>query len=194
MIVAVEDALSEAVVRRMVAEVRPDLTIYHVMRKNGLGYIRANVRKWNVTANKVPVFVLVDLDRPDPCPADLISELLPVPHGSYLLFRVAVMEIESWLLADAEGLAQFLAVSRDDVPNDPDALEQPKEFIVSLAAKSKRRDIRADLVPSSGDTRKVGAAFNPRLIAFIANDWSLERATTASPSLRKAVERLRSAF
>ncbi len=72
MIAAVEDALSEAVVRRIVAEVRPDLTIYQVMRKNGQGYIRANLRKWNVTANKVPVFVIVDLDRPDPCPADLI--------------------------------------------------------------------------------------------------------------------------
>ena len=148
----------------------------------------------NVTANKVPVFVIVDLDRPEPCPADLIRALLPVAHSAKLLLRVAVMEIESWLLADADGLAQFLAISRNIVPDEPDSVEQPKELIVSLARKSKRKDIREDLVPLPGDIRKVGAAYNPRLLAFVRSDWSLERAAAASPSLRKTVDRLRTAF
>ena len=51
------------------------------------------------------------------------------------------------------------------MPDDPDSIGQPKELIVSLARKSKQKDIREDLVPLPGDTRRVGAAYNPRLLA-----------------------------
>ena len=194
MIAVVEDGLSESVVRKVVAEIRPDLTIYQVMRKNGQGYIRTKVRELNRVAHRIPVFVLVDLDRPEPCPADLIRNLLPIPHGPHLLFRVAVMEIESWVLADRRGFAKFLGVPKDSLPEQPDAVGDPKELIVSLARKSKRKEIREDLIPSAGGVRRTGAAFNPRLIAFVENDWSLQDAAAASPSLRKTVDRLRTAF
>lgn len=194
MIAAVEDALSEAVVRKIVAEVRPDLTLYQVMRKNGQGYIRSKVRALNRTANSVPVLVLVDLDRPEPCPADLIRHLLPIPHAPRLLFRVAVMEIESWVMADRKRFAGFLGVAEDLVPVDPDAEAQPKELIVSLAKKSKLKEIRNDLVPATGDTRIVGPAYNPLLTAFVETTWRLGAAASISPSLHKAVQRLRSAF
>jgi hypothetical protein len=62
MIAAVEDAVSEALVRRLVAAVRPELTIYQVMRKNGQGYIRSKAGALNRTAHSVPVFILVDQD------------------------------------------------------------------------------------------------------------------------------------
>jgi hypothetical protein len=194
MIAAVEDPLSEAMVRKIVAEVRPDLTLYQVMRKNGHGYIRSKVRELNQTARKVPVFVLVDLDRPAPCPADLIREFLPIPPAPKLLFRVAVMEVESWVMADRARFASFLGVAEDIVPADPDSVPRPKELIVSLARKSKRKDIRVDLAPAPGDTRIVGPAYNPRLTAFVRNAWQMKTAALASPSLSKAVERLRAAF
>jgi hypothetical protein len=194
MIAAVEDAVSEALVRRLIAEVRPDLTLHQVMRKNGKGYIRSKARALNRTAHSVPVFILVDQDRYDPCPADLIREILPVPHGPRLLFRVAVMEAESWLLADANHLATFLGVSRGHMPAAPDEVSQPKEMIVALAARSQTRAIRDDLVPRPGDLRKVGAAYNPRLISFIENEWDVNAAAAVSPSLRRAVDRLRIAF
>jgi len=194
MIAAVEDAISEALVRRLVAEVRPDLTLYQVLRKNGQGYIRQKARALNNTAHSIPVFILVDQDRADPCPSDLIQEILPVPHSPQLLFRVAVMEAESWVLADAGNLATFLGVSRGHVPVAPDQIPHPKEMIVALAARSHTREIRDDLVPRPGDIRKVGAAYNPRLIGFIEKQWDMHAAAAASPSLRKAVNRLRRAF
>lgn len=104
------------------------------------------------------------------------------------------MEIESWLLADANGLAQFLDISPALVPDVPDAVEQPKELIVSLARRSKRKEIREDLVPLLGDIRKVGAAYNSRLVSFVEGQWNIERAALASPSLHKAIQRLRDAF
>src|SRR6266568_1155742 len=127
MIAAVEDALSEAVVRKIVTVVRPDLTLYQVMRRNGQGYIRSKVRQLNQTARSVPVLVLVDLDRPVPCPADLVQALLPIPHAPKLLFRVAVMEIESWVMADRKPFARFVGIAEDFVPTDTDAEPHPKE-------------------------------------------------------------------
>jgi hypothetical protein len=194
MIAAVEDALSEAVVRKIIAEVRPDLTLYQVMRKNGSGYIRSILKELNQAARTLPVFVVIDLDRPEPCPADLIRQFLPHPRAANLVFRVAVMEIESWVIADGEAFARFLAIPRHAVPDDPDSIAEPKELIATLARRSRRRELREDLAPKAGDVRRVGAGFNPRMIAFVENEWSLVAASAASRSLRKAVERLQAAF
>ena len=194
MIAAVEDVLAEAVVRRTVSAIRPDLVLYAVMRRNGQGYLRTRIRELNQAARKVPVLVVVDLDRRDPCPADLIHDLLPIPHASGLLVRVAVMEIESWIMADRQPFAAFIGVAEDLIPADTDAVDHPKELIVSLGRRSKQRRIREDLVPEPGDTRVVGPAYNARLAAFVENTWRAERAVSASRSLRKAVERLRTAF
>lgn len=193
-IAAVEDVLSDAVVRKLVTVIRPDLTISSVLKKKGRDYIQSQARKLNRTARSVPVMVLVDLDRPVPCPADLIESWLPSPRAPMLLFRVAVMEIESWLMADREAIAAFLSVPIHRVPANPDQVSQPKELLVSIARRSRRKDIRDDLVPSPGDTRIVGPAFNPRLIGFIAETWNPITAAEASPSLRRTCDRLRTAF
>lgn len=194
MIVAVEDVLSEAVVRKLLETVRPELTISVVMRKNGRGYLQSRARELNRTAQSVPVFMVADLDRPEPCPADLIDRWLSSPPAPGLLFRIAVMEIESWILADRDALAHFLAVPAHRIPSNTDEIAQPKEFIVSLARRSRRRDIRDDLVPVPGGTSSVGPAFNARLGSFVGILWNVERAAGASPSLRRSIDRLATAF
>lgn len=194
MIVAVEDPLSEAVVRRVVSATRPDLIVSGVIRKNGKSYIKRRIQELNRSAQSLPVFVLIDLDQPEPCPADLIEAWLPAPRGPKLLFRVAVMEIESWVMADRHGLSRLLSVPLHRIPEDPDNLAQPKEHLVSIARKSKRREILDDFVPAPGDTRKVGPAFNARLEGFVADTWNLQAAAETSPSLKRTVLRLASAF
>lgn len=194
MIGAVEDALSEAVLRKLVVTLRPDLTIWQVIWKNGSGYLRSRAREFNRTARNVPVFMLADQDRPEPCPADLIGSWLRAPPAPNLLFRVAVMEIESWILADRRSFASFLHVSADSIPENPDAVLQPKELIVTLASRSKRRDIREDLVPARGSTAAIGPAYNLRLAEFVVTTWDPNGAATVSASLRRAILRLQAAF
>lgn len=193
MIVAVEDVVSEAVVRRLVSVVRPDLHISAVIRRNGKTYIQQRIRELNRTAQTVPVFVVVDLDKPVPCPADVIRSWLPT-RAQKLLFRVAVMEIESWVLADRTSFADFFSVPVERIPTDPDALPKPKELIVSIVRKSRRREIREDMVPSPGDSRAVGPAFNAWLTAFVTGSWNPRVAANSSPSLQAAIERLQNAF
>jgi hypothetical protein len=194
MIVAVEDVLSEVVVRKLTVTIRPDLMISVVMRKNGRSYLQSRARDLNRTARSVPVLIVADLDRPEPCPADLIDQWLSSPPAPNLLFRIAVMEIESWILADRYPFADFLGVPAHRIPTNTDGIDQPKEFIVSLARKSRRKDIRDDLVPSPGATSAVGPAFNSRLGSFVSGAWNAGRAERASPSLHRAIGRLATAF
>lgn len=194
MIAAVEDPLAEAVLRKLVAVVRPDLTIWQVMRKNGSGYVRSRARELNRAAHQMAVFILVDQDRPVPCPADLVRSWLGAPSARNLLFRTAVFETESWIMADRAAFAEFLRVPATALPENPDVILQPKELVVSLARRSRRRDIRDDLVPAPGSTAKVGPAFNPRLTEYVTSSWDPVRAAEVSASLHRAVVRLGEAF
>jgi hypothetical protein len=104
------------------------------------------------------------------------------------------MEIESWVIADRDRLAAFLHVQAHRIPNDPDSIPQPKEFIVNLARRARRREIREDLVPRPGSTAAVGPAYNARLIEFVELSWNAVEAATLSPSLARAIKRLSTAF
>lgn len=72
------------------------------------------------------------------------------------------------------------------------AIEDP--LSEAVARRSRRKDIRADLVPETGSTSAVGPVYNPRLALFVEATWDPVAASVASPSLAKAVARLRSAF
>jgi hypothetical protein len=194
MIVAVEDVLSEAVVRRLIEATRHDLSISVVMRKNGRGYLESRAHELNRVARSQHVLLVTDLDRPVRCPADLIQQWLSGPAEQGLLFRIAVMEIESWILADRDYFADFLGVPVHRIPANTDEIGQPKEFIVSLARRSKRKDIRQDLIPPPGATNAVGPAFNFRVGIFVSTTWNAVRAAKASPSLHRAIARLATAF
>lgn len=194
MILAVEDTLSEAVARKLLSVVRPEISVTVAMGHQGRGYLQNRARELNRTAASVPVLLLADLDRPLPCPPDLIASWLSAPAQRLLLFRIAVMEIESWVLADRGRFASFLSVPDHRIPANTDEIPQPKEFIVNLARRSRRKDIREDLVPAPGSTSSVGPAYNPRLAVFVDETWNPVTASEASPSLARAVTRLGSAF
>lgn len=194
MIVASEDLLGEVVVRKLISVVRPDLRIGVALGNRGKGYLRAKAQDLNHTARSIPVFALIDLDVRQPCPADLLTAWLRGAPEANKLFRVAVMEVESWVLADRDRCSAFLGVPTHRIPTDTDALEQPKEFLVNLARRSRRREIREELVPSAGSIAPVGPAYNLRLSAFVTADWNPGSASPSSESLRRAIGRLRTAF
>ena len=74
-------------------------------------------------------------------------------------------------------------LNTDNIPN-------PKEFLVSLARRSKKRRLRDELVPEPGAKIPVGYGYNTRLMEFIREHWNLERAATISPSLKRTLDRL----
>jgi len=181
---AVEGIVDEAVVRRLIAHAGG--TPGAVYGRQGNSLLRQRIAGYNNAARRVPWIVLVDLDRDADCAPPLRSAWVPQP-ASHLCFRVAVREVESWLLADVERLADFLGVSRSRVPAQPESLNDPKETLVNLARTSRRRDIREDLVPRPEGGRRVGPAYSSRLIEFVSGRWRPEIAARRAESLRRAI-------
>lgn len=194
MILAVEDVLSDLVVRKIVATIRPDIVITTSLGLRGKGYLKNKAAELNRTASAIPVFLLIDQDAKTACPPGLLEIWFGNSRQPNLMFRVAVMEVESWILAHREACARFLGVPEERIPNDTDQITQPKEFIVNLARRSRSTRLREDLVPLPGSTTAVGPAYNLRLGNFVESAWLPRSATAASESLRRTIDRLQTAF
>jgi hypothetical protein len=120
----------------------------------------------------------------------LIANWLPGGKDVRLLFRVAVRETESWLLADRYAFAELLGISVANVPDRPDDLNNPKATLLDLVRKSKRRDLKKDILPAPGVSFPVGLGYNDQLSRFVRERWDSRKAAQSSPSLARAVARV----
>jgi len=183
---AVEDHLSEFVLRQIIKQSQRPFVIGNCLCHGGYGYLKKNIHAFNKASKGMPFLVLTDLNS-TACPPTLIKKWLPYPKHPNLLFRVAVKEVEAWLLAHREAFATFLGISEKRIPKDVDAIPDPKQFLINLAAKSKNRKIRDAIVPSRKKTVTIGPDYNEKLKEFINNFWQAEIAASYSPSLQRTV-------
>lgn len=183
---AVEGPVDEVVLRRVVSEAgRIVDTVYVAEGKTNL---LRRVAGFNSAARFAPWIVLIDLNATE-CAPVLREAYLPEP-APLMVFRVAVRAVESWLLADQERLARFLAVPVHRVPTNPDAEADPKQTMVNIARHSRRAAIRADMVPTRRAGRRVGPAYEARLIEYVidvAGGWRPAAAAESSGSLRRCL-------
>jgi hypothetical protein len=185
---AVEGIVDEAVMRKLISHV--GATPGDVYGKQGKSHLRQKIAAYNNAARHTPWTVLVDLNGEAACAPALRQSWLAAP-APMLCFRIAVREVEAWLLSDAERLADFLGVARGRIPRNVEQLNDPKAEMVNLARNSRRRDIRTDMVPRPESGRAVGAAYSSRLIEFVSQHWRPDRALLQADSLRRAVDCLR---
>lgn len=181
---AVEGLLDDAVLRRIVEEVGHDAGPIHI--KNGKSALLEKLGGYNAAARHMPWVVLVDLNGDADCAPTFVAEHLPAP-AKQMLFRVAVRQVEAWLLADVIRFARFIGVSRARLPGDPDSLANSKRAVVEIAGHSRDRRVREDLVPSAGSGRHVGPGYVARMIEFVQQAWSPEDAADRSDSLRRCL-------
>lgn len=188
--VAVEGDLDAAVLRRLLRSVGAEPgTIYG---RRGKSHLLDRLAAYNQAARFQPWVVLLDLNQDAACVPQILPRWLPAPAPQMCL-RVAVRAVDAWLLADAERLARFLHIPRHHIPARPDAIDHPKQYIVSLARQSRSSAIREDMVPRPESGRDVGPAYTARLIQFVedeANGWRPEVAAEASESLARCLRRL----
>ena len=186
---ATEDALSEAIGKRLLDELGPHLATQTLIRKHGSGYLRSRLGSWCQMAQRQAIVILTDLDRA-PCPAALLNEWFGQSRRPVnLLLRVAVREAESWLMADHEAMRQLIGV-RGVLPAQPDDLPDPKRHLLKLA-KLAPRQVRLDLIKDAGAVSSQGIGYNARLTEFVRTNWSPARAAQRSPSLNRARVRMR---
>lgn len=181
---AVEDSLSEAVLRRIISVSRTDFTVAHCYCRGGYGYLKRTIRGFNNAAKGTPFIVLADLEAE--CPPSQVRSWLPVAMHPNLMFRIAVKEVESWLMADRIGFASFLGINRKLMPNNADEIGDPKQYLINLAKKSRQK-LREAIVPSPNSTAKIGPDYNGQLSSFTFNAWNTDEAVKNSDSLYRAV-------
>jgi hypothetical protein len=182
---ATEDALSEAVGLRLLGEhavLKQDEPL--LLRKGGFGYLRSRMDSWKQMAQQRLVVLITDLDKVD-CPVRLLDDWLGAgcvcPEN--LIFRIAVREVESWLLADHHGLAQLLG-QKIKPPSSPDMLPDPKQHLLGLAKKAPRA-VKEDLLARDGVIARQGLGYNHRLVNWVKTEWCPQRAEDRSPSLAR---------
>ena len=187
-ILAVEDELSESISTQILGHF--DIEIWYTIRGKGNVSLRQKAPELNRSANGAAIFLLTDLDTPRECPPGLIRSWIRGALNPRFFFRVAVMEVESWVMADRIGFADFLSVPLHRIPSPTDNILNPKEFLLSLARRSKKKSVREALVPAPDTTLRVGNEYNILLSEFVQDHWDLGRAATASPSLKRTLDRL----
>jgi hypothetical protein len=183
---AVEGLLDEMVLRRMLADAGIEVLAVH--GHSGKPHLRKCIDGYNRAAQFGNWIVVADLDD-EPCAPTMVRRWLP-KRGQGMCLRIAVRAIEAWLLADHMALARYLAVSPILVPRQPDALSQPKQAMVVIAAKSRQRQIRDGMVPDQGSGRTIGKRYNSILAQFARQTnggWNPKRAARNSDSLRRAL-------
>lgn len=190
-----EDSLSKVIIEKMIKYALPDLnlTLSNFGRLEGKSYIQKKINDINNLSIPQPFFILVDLDE-ESCAPQLIKQWLKRPCRNNLLFRIAVHEVEAWLLADVDGFSHFLQMDYSFINQEilnPDEIRNPKEKLISLVDRSRKRELKNDMVNKHQTYFRQGPGYNTRLIEYVLSFWNIERAAKKSESLNRSLKALR---
>ena len=155
-------------------------------RANGKGVIDRDIKKYWEAARSIPYVIFRDLDRDEGgCPVAVRSMLSSKTPGESpdLLIRIVDQCIESWILADRQGVAEFCDRSMASVK--PPASHH-KPYLLSIMKEAKLKDA----VEQKGHELDFGPAYAIHLQRLMTDHWSIERAAAESDSLRRALKRL----
>jgi len=189
LILVCEDGLSEACMNKLVGLFDCKFVISACYCGGGYNYIKKNIKGFCLASKGTPFFVLTDLDEYD-CPATLVFDWLGEEVQPNCLFRIAVREVEAWLLADKKGFAEYVGVSEYILPRNPEAEDDPKRSLIKVVSRSRKRSVREDVIPLN-EYARVGPNYNDRLSEFVAKYWDVNNAMQNSDSLRRAYNKLR---
>lgn len=165
-----------------------------VYGKQGIDYVKRKASAFAIRGNYSPILVLADFaDMNAECVVEARLALSETEYPNALV-RLAVREIESWLIASRRDLASYLGVSLASIPENPDEIQDPKQALVNIARTSRRPRIKQMFVPRVGISSVVGPGYVDGFNEFMANHWNLEDAMCASTSFRRFVTRVQDTF
>ena len=99
-----EDDITKAVVRRLVRDYAPALSIKGELPARG-GQLKSLIKNFNILSTTVPVVLLEDLDTEDCAPLARKKLMGTNVQQEDFIINIAVDEAEAWLYADAKNLA-----------------------------------------------------------------------------------------
>ena len=197
-----EGQLEDDALRRLIAFSCPKIVIFDSLLRRkipnrtteaaGRDSLLQNIHRYRTAAARAgqSFVVLFDLEHDYPCAPDLLTKWkLAGGMPDKFIVNIAVRSTEAWLLADRERMAQFLSVSLDRIPLKPDEIDHPKQKLMGLGQKSRSPKTRRAFTPEEGENMAPG--YNLHMSEFIQRRWRIDIAADASPSLSRALKRLR---
>jgi len=194
----VEDAPSAVVTRKLVASRNvsaADKLVFFEGFPAVTGGCTALERKCssfvNMAKGGLYTVSLADLDTFACAPA-LIRQWFAIPYAQpialpkEIVFRVAIREVESWIIADREAWAEYIEIAAGNFAAAPDDHPDPKLHLLSVIRKKGRRKYHKEMLPAG--TASIGPRYNDVLCEFVEQHWSPDRASAHSPSLRRAIK------
>ncbi|SFU63408.1 hypothetical protein [Alicyclobacillus macrosporangiidus] len=186
--VVVEGIADEAIVNRLLAHIGLTDGWYRLWNTGGKTKILSKLQAYNLAARRQPWFVLLDLDSAA-CAPTWLSETLPV-RSEGMCLRLAVRQVESWLLADKRGVSEYLGVPSDVIPERPDDCAHAKREMLALAARGKHRRCKEMIIKRQGAILE-GPLYTFHIQQFATDHWDIDLASTRSESLSRALAALR---
>lgn len=196
----VEDAPSAAVAEKLVAA-RNAQTKEQLLFRDGFPLVTGGcdaIKKKCQSFVKmaqagIHTFTLTDLDTQE-CAGVLIRDWFALPESDdvslpdKIIFRVAVREVESWILADHVAWAKHVAIPSGNFSVHPERLSDPKQHLLNVIRKKGTKKVHREMLPTG--SASIGPRYNEVLCRFINKKWSPKRAAKNSPSLARAIEAL----
>lgn len=197
----VEDAPSAAVARKLVTQRNSGrLQKLHFYEgfpaiTGGYGELRKKCPSLlNMAKAGLYTFSVTDLDMHS-CAVTLIRDCFRIKSQRALIlpkelvFRVAVREIEAWIIADRHAWAEYIGIPEVNFSITPDTLPDPKQHLLNVIRNKGTKKAHQEMLPRR--TANIGPRYNQVLCDFVSRFWSPKRAAANSPSLRSAIEALR---
>jgi hypothetical protein len=188
--IATEDALSEAVGLKLISTFLSGFDVGVMLRKNGNGYLKSKIASFCQMARHAPLLLITDLDNANCAPSLKASWLRNIIPPDDLIFRVAVREVEAWLLADHRTMRRLIGEQARRLPPDPESVLNPKELLLTLVARGAPRDVKRDLLVKRGSVASQGLGYNQRLCHHVNAAWNPQKAAERSDSLARLIRRL----
>lgn len=185
----VEDVLSLTVMERLLAHTGRGYVIAKPMVERGNGNIHRSIEKYRNASRALAHVVLSDLDQVD-CAPLLRAQWGVAALPETMLFRVAVREVEAWLLADLAGFSAFAGIPASKISRAPETLADPKQTLIKLMRRSRNKRLAAEIVPAQGSRMSIGPMYNERLSGFVRESWNVDAAMELAPSLKRTLDRL----
>ncbi|MCU0763607.1 MAG: hypothetical protein MUF76_11745 [Hydrogenophaga sp.] len=191
LLVVGEDALCGALGIQLIRAAMPGwIASGEPINTGGITKLLPSIARYVKQAQYVwPVLCVADTDKK--CPVELRNEWLPPHAPNSFMFRLAVPEAESWVLADREAFAEFFRVPINKITAEPEKLADAKVELLRLARMSKVRSLKEEVVSATSPVKR-GVGYNTHLCALVYKHWDAIRAAERAPSLSRAIERLHS--
>lgn len=182
-----EDRLSAAIIERLLEFSPKKVEINRRISGYGSGYIRKRISAYQKASQYEPFFILLDADNED-CALNVLNALVPPGlRQPKCLLRIAVREVEAWLLADAKGISRFMGISEALVNRSPESLADAKGHLLGLARRSRKKEITEGLLPAPRTSAVIGPEYNQVLSVFVERNWDVRAAARRSESLSRAL-------